>query len=74
MNPTNFFVQKSEDFDEREIFSLPRCWQQIIDTNAAYANCIFEVKKSKESFQNNRKNFLVKPIIFHVSSESLILN
>jgi hypothetical protein len=36
MDLGNFFSQKSQDFYERGIFSLPECWQQVIDINGAY--------------------------------------
>ena len=32
----NFFNQKSQDFYERGILSLPERWQQVIDTDGAY--------------------------------------
>ncbi len=32
----NFFAQKSQDFYERGILSLPGRWQQVIDSNGAY--------------------------------------
>ncbi|CAF1682936.1 unnamed protein product [Adineta ricciae] len=36
MGLLNFFGQKSQDFYERGILSLPESWQQIIDSNVAY--------------------------------------
>ena len=32
----NFFGQKSQDFYERGILSLPKRWRQVIDSNGAY--------------------------------------
>jgi len=31
-----FFKQKSKDFYERGILSLPKRWQQVIDIDGAY--------------------------------------
>jgi hypothetical protein len=36
MDLVNFFGQKSQDFYEREILSLPERWRQLIDSNGAY--------------------------------------
>ena len=36
MDLLNFFDQKTEDFDESGILSLPERWQQVIDSNGAY--------------------------------------
>ena len=36
MDLLNFFGQKSQEFYERGIFSLPERWQQVIDSNGAY--------------------------------------
>jgi histone-lysine N-methyltransferase SETMAR len=36
MDLVNFFHQKSQDFHEREILSLPESWRQVIDSNGAY--------------------------------------
>ena len=36
MDVANFFAQKSQDFYERGILSLPGRWQQVIDSNGAY--------------------------------------
>ena len=36
MDLANFFAQKSQDFYERGILSLPERWQQVIDSNGAY--------------------------------------
>ena len=36
MDLLNFFGQKSQDFYERGILSLPERWQQVIDSNGAY--------------------------------------
>ena len=32
----NFFVEKSKDFYERGILSLPECWRRVIDSDGAY--------------------------------------
>ena len=36
MDLANFFAQKSQDFYERGILSLPERCQQVIDSNGAY--------------------------------------
>ena len=36
MDLTNFFSQKSKEFYERGILSLPERWRQVIDNNGAY--------------------------------------
>ena len=36
MDIANFFGQKSQDFYERGILSLPERWRQIIDSSGAY--------------------------------------
>jgi hypothetical protein len=36
MDIANFFGQKSQDFYERGVLSLPERWQQVIDSNGAY--------------------------------------
>jgi histone-lysine N-methyltransferase SETMAR len=36
MDLVNFFDQKSQDFYERGILSLPEHWRQVIDSNGAY--------------------------------------
>ncbi len=36
MDLVNFFDQKSQDFYERGILSLPERWRQVIDSNGAY--------------------------------------
>ena len=36
MDLLNFFDQKTQDFNESEILSLPERWQQVIDSNGAY--------------------------------------
>jgi hypothetical protein len=36
MDFANFFGQKSQDFYERGILSLPERWRQVIDSNGAY--------------------------------------
>ena len=36
MDLLNFFGQKSQDFYERGILSLPERWRQVIDSNGAY--------------------------------------
>ena len=36
MDLADFFGQKSQDFYEHGIFSLPERWRQVIDTNGAY--------------------------------------
>jgi hypothetical protein len=36
MELVNFFGQKSHDFYERRILSLPECWRQVIDSSGAY--------------------------------------
>ena len=36
MDLLNFFGQKSQDFYERGMLSLPERWQQVIDSNGAY--------------------------------------
>ena len=36
MHLLNFFGQKTEDFYESGILSLPERWQQFIDSNGAY--------------------------------------
>ena len=36
MDLINFFGQKSQDFYERGILSLPQRWQQVIDTDGTY--------------------------------------
>jgi hypothetical protein len=33
---TYFFGQKSKEFYERRILSLPERWQQVVDNNGAY--------------------------------------
>ena len=35
-NLADFFSQKSKDFYERGIFSLPERWQQVVDSDGAY--------------------------------------
>jgi hypothetical protein len=36
MELVNFFGQKSQDFYERGILSLPEHWRQVIDSNGVY--------------------------------------
>jgi histone-lysine N-methyltransferase SETMAR len=36
MDLANFFAQKSQDFYECGILSLPERWQQVIDSNGPY--------------------------------------
>ena len=36
MDLVNIFGQKSQDFYERRILSLPELWRQVIDSNGAY--------------------------------------
>jgi len=36
MDIANFFGQKSQDFYERGVLSLPERWQQVTDSNGAY--------------------------------------
>ena len=36
MDLVNFFAQKSQDFYERGILSLPARWRKVIDSNGAY--------------------------------------
>jgi hypothetical protein len=36
MDIANFFGQKSKDFYERGILSLPEGWRQVIDSSGAY--------------------------------------
>jgi hypothetical protein len=36
MDIANFFGQKSQDFYERGILSLPERWRQVIDSSGAY--------------------------------------
>jgi hypothetical protein len=36
MDLVNFFGQKSHDFYERRILSLPERWRQLTDSNGAY--------------------------------------
>ena len=36
MDLLNFFDQKTQDFYESGILSLPERWQQVIDSNGAY--------------------------------------
>lgn len=36
MDIANFFVQKSQDFSERGILSLPERWRQVIDSSGVY--------------------------------------
>jgi hypothetical protein len=36
MDLVNFFGQKSQDFYERGILSLPERWLQVINSNGAY--------------------------------------
>jgi len=36
MDIANFFGQKSKDFYERGILSLPERWRQVIDSSGAY--------------------------------------
>ena len=36
MDLLNFFDQKTQDFCESGILSLPERWQQVIDSNGAY--------------------------------------
>ena len=32
----SFFDEKPQDFQEREILSLPERWRQVIDSNGVY--------------------------------------
>jgi hypothetical protein len=36
MDPVSFSGQKSQDFYEHGILSLPERWRQVIDSNGAY--------------------------------------
>jgi hypothetical protein len=48
MELVNFFNQKSEDFYEHGMLSLPERWRQVVDSSGGYifeASCTVEVKK-----------------------------
>ena len=49
----NFFVEKSKDFYEGGILSLPGRWQRVIDSDGAYitkASFIVQIENYKENF------------------------